>query len=138
MLHLASVFALITLAPIVNALWPAPRTLSTGSTALRLSDGFNINVNVNGAPSDLTDAVLRSKQMLSNDKLQMLVVGRGANNSASVQAAMQLKTLKVSLVGNTKVKSIAEEAIADITQRSEGYSLEVPADGSDAKLTANS
>jgi hexosaminidase len=140
MLHLVPLLALTAfIAPAnVAALWPVPRTLETGSSALRLSSGFSIKINVKGAPSDLTDAVTRSKQLLANDKLEMLVVGRGANNSATVNSAKQLKTLTLSLVGNAKAKSIAEEAVVDITQRSEGYTLQVPADGSDAKLTANS
>lgn len=122
----------------VAALWPVPRSLSTGSTPLRLASGFKIALDIKNPPSDLNDAVTRSKKLLASDKLEMLVVGRGANNTAAVKGAKQLGTLTLSLEGNAKVNSISEEAIVDITQRSEGYTLNIPADGSEAKLTANS
>lgn len=122
----------------VAALWPVPRSLSTGSTPLRLSNGFKIQLNIKNPPSDLEDAVTRSKTLLANDKLEMLVVGRGASSMDAVKSAKQLQTLTLSLEKNAKVNSISEEAVVDITQRSEGYALMVPADGSDATLTANS
>lgn len=122
----------------VASLWPAPRLLSTGPSALRLSSGFNIKLNIDNAPKDLQDAVTRSKNFLANDKLQSLVVDRGASNAAAVKTAKQLQTLTLSLEKNAKVNSISTEAVADINQRSEEYILNVPADGSDATLTANS
>lgn len=36
------------------------------------------------------------------------------------------------------MNSIAEESVKEITSRSEGYTLSIPADGSSAVLTANS
>lgn len=140
MVYLAPLFAFTALiAPAsVAGLWPVPRSLSTGSTPLRLSQGFNIQLDINNAPSDLKDAVSRSKTLLTNDKLEMLVVGRGANNTAAVKSAKQLNTLTLSLEGKGPVNSISEEAVLDVTQRSEEYQLVVPADGSSAKLTANS
>jgi len=122
----------------VDALWPAPKSLSTGSSALRLSSGFNIQLNIKNAPSDLKDAVKRSSQLLKNDKLEMLAVGRGSKNAAAVKSAKQLKTLTLLLNGNAQAKSISDEAVADLTTRKEAYALKVPADGSGATLTADS
>lgn len=121
------------------ALWPLPRQISTGTTALKLSPGFNINLSgVKHAPKDLTDAVERTKSFLRNDKLQALVVDRGASSAGAVQAAKSLKSLTISLVTSSPVKSISEEAVAPLESRVDAYTLIVPADGSDAVLQANS
>ncbi|KIJ54523.1 glycoside hydrolase family 20 protein [Sphaerobolus stellatus SS14] len=140
MVRFASLLAIVALVVpnSVNALWPAPKSLSTGSTALRLAGGFNIKLNIANAPSDLNDAVQRTKQLLQNDKLQMLTVGRGANNTAAVKSSKQLNSLTLSLNKNAKVQSISTEAVADLTQRKEEYSLHIPSDGSAATLTADS
>ncbi|KAF8574222.1 glycoside hydrolase family 20 protein [Ramaria rubella] len=138
MVLIVTLFALAAFVGPAAALWPVPRSLSTGSTPLRLSNGFNIKLNIKNPSGDLVDAVSRGMKLLVNDRLQILVVDRGASNSAAVKAAKQLRTLTLSLEGNAPVRSISEEAVLDITQRSEEYILVVPADGSDAKLTANS
>lgn len=119
-------------------LWPMPTNLKTGTTPLRLSSSFAIDVHVSNAPSDLSDAVARTKAFLVQDKLQRLVVGRGASDAQGVQAAKTLSTLSVSIVGSRPVQSISKEAILDLSERSEAYSLTVPSDGSEAKLTAES
>lgn len=121
------------------ALWPLPRQISTGTTALTLSPKFNIKLSgVKNAPKDLTDAVERTRSFLRTDKLQALVVDRGASSAGAVGAAKSLKSLTVSLVSSSPVKSISEEAVAPLESRVEGYTLTVPADGSDAVLQANS
>lgn len=122
----------------VVGLWPVPRNLSAGTTPLRLSASFSINVNIPNAPSDLFDAVARTETFLKQDKLQRLVVGRGMNDSQRIQAAQTLASMSISIVGSRRVQSISSEAILDLTERSEGYTLTVPSDGSRAELTAAS
>ncbi|KIJ54483.1 glycoside hydrolase family 20 protein [Sphaerobolus stellatus SS14] len=122
----------------VAGLWPMPGNLAMGSTALRLSPSFSIAVNVKNPPSDLMDAVSRTTSALFNDKLQRLVVGRGVNDTARIQAAKVLSQLKLSIVGSRAVQSISAEATAPFETRSESYSLTVPADGSAASITAAS
>ncbi|TFK70530.1 N-acetylhexosaminidase [Pluteus cervinus] len=157
MLLPSTVLLSIFLAPAVNALWPLPQQLTTGSTPLRLSNGFDIKFKgINNPPQDLKDAVSRTEKFLSNDKLQALVADRGASSASQIQRAKQLTSLVLSLdstgghhkraadatantnsLGN-KIKSISDEAVAPIGQRSEGYTLTIPADGSAAVLSANS
>ena len=131
---------LLALAPAggVFGLWPQPRSLETGSTALKLASNFDIQVNVQHAPSDLSAAVSRTRSFLKNDKLGRLVVGRGSSDSGALNQAKALKTLQLSLSKGAAVRSIAEEARREIGTRSEEYVLSIPADGSEAALTANS
>lgn len=139
-MHQALVFVglLLALSGNVAALWPRPSTISTGSTRLRLSPQFSIDIAIKNAPKDLQDAVTRTKDFISNDKLQLLVPDRGASLASSLKTAKQLTTLTVSLTGNRPVKSISDEAVADLTERDESYTLHVPNDGSNAQLSANS
>ena len=120
------------------ALWPIPTTLSTGTTPLVLSAGFYIGVDIDGAPSDLYDAVGQAQYYLDTDKLGRLVVGRGANDSAALKNAHTLPSLQLSLAPGAKADSIATESVKPLGDRSEEYVLTVPTDGSPAKLTANS
>ncbi|EIW81469.1 glycoside hydrolase family 20 protein [Coniophora puteana RWD-64-598 SS2] len=120
------------------ALWPIPRNMTSGSTALKLDHGFNIEVDVQQAPSDLHDAVQQAQKYLENDKLGRLVVGRGSNDSTAISGAKSVKKLKLSLEDGASVKSITDESRAKFEDRIEGYKLSIPADGSDATLVANS
>ncbi|KAF8993489.1 beta-hexosaminidase [Cyathus striatus] len=121
------------------ALWPIPQQITTGTTPLRLSSGFSIKLSgIKNAPTDLNDAVSRTKGFLQNDKLQALVPDRGASSAGAVKGAKTIKSLTLSLTSGEATKSIAEEAVAEIGTRSEGYTLTIPADGSDATLQANS
>ena len=122
----------------VAGLWPIPRNLQTGTTALRLSPSFAINVNVMNPPTDLMNAVSRAKNAIFSDKLGRLVVGRGANDTQRIQAAKVLSQLNLSITGTRPVKSISTEAAAPVESRSEGYSLTLPADGSAASIKAES
>jgi len=134
-------FALLVLVSVtqgVAALWPIPRSLSAGTTALRLSPSFSINVNVPNTPSDLMDAVSRAKTSLFGDQLQRLVVGRGINDTQRIKAAKVLSSINLSITGTRPVQSIMSEATLPMESRSEGYSLKVPSDGSSATLTADS
>ena len=125
------------------ALWPIPRKLSTGSTPLLLSDSFAIDLSdVECPPKDLKHAVARTQVHLKSDKLERLVVGRGVADVHSLVGANILQRLKISLGPNfdetNGLASISEEATKPIEERSEGYTLTIPADGSDATLSANS
>jgi hexosaminidase len=122
------------------ALWPQPRQITTGTTPLKLAPGFSIKVTgIKNVPSDLTAAISRSKGQLTSDKLQPLVVDRGASSTGVVKSAKTLKSLSVSLLSTAgPVKSISEEAVLPFESRREGYTLVIPADGSDATLKANS
>jgi hexosaminidase len=130
--------ALLAFTP-ASALWPLPTSLQTGSTGLRLAPNFKIKLSVQRAPADLQAAVTRTEGYLKTDKLERLVVGRGANDSSAIRSAKQLTSLTVSLI-STKgtVRSISEEAMDELESRDEAYSLTVPGDGSVATLTANS
>jgi hexosaminidase len=130
---------LIAVAPWgVQALWPIPRSLQTGSSLLKLSPSFHITINIHNPPQDLLDAVTRTKNYIHTDKLQRLVVGRGANDSGALAHTRTLPGLSVSLNCTTVPRAIAVEAVQPLAARSEGYSLHVPDDGSSAVLTANS
>ncbi|KAG6896990.1 hypothetical protein C0992_004770 [Termitomyces sp. T32_za158] len=122
----------------VLGLWPIPRNLELGTTFLKLAPTFDIEIDFNNAPQDLLDAVSRTKGYLQTDKLQRLVVGRGEKDSAAVGQALELSSLSISLTSNTEPRPIATEATLPLETRSEGYSLDVPSDGSPATLTANS
>ena len=116
-----------------------PKSIQTGSTAVRLAPHFNIEVAVKNAPKDLHDAVSRTKAYLENDKLERLVVGRGSSDSSAIACAIQLHSLVVSLTPNSgDVRSISDEAKNDLESRDEAYTLSVPDDGSAATLKANS
>ncbi|GJJ15499.1 hypothetical protein Clacol_009777 [Clathrus columnatus] len=119
-------------------LWPMPSNLNAGSSLLRLSPEFSIVVDVQDAPSDLTQAVQRATTYIQQDKLQRLVVGRGATDAQSIAKAPGLSKLTLSLTGKRPTQSISTEAISLLEDRSESYSLTVPADGSSATLTADS
>ncbi|KIL67750.1 glycoside hydrolase family 20 protein [Amanita muscaria Koide BX008] len=124
-------------APSVTALWPQPQQITTGTTPLRLSPGFSIQLsNINGAPQDLRDAITRTKQYLQKDNLQILAPDRGASNAGAISKANTLSKLTLSLDGGT-VTSISQEAVKPLESRVEGYSLSIPANGGEAVLSAN-
>lgn len=137
MLILTAVTALLAISPTALALWPQPRDIKTGTTPLRLSQSFAIKINTQNTPKDLLEAVVRTREYLHKDKLRILVPDRGASLKSSVANAKALGCLNLVLTSRT-VRSISEEAIAPIGTRDEGYTLNVPSDGSDATLTASS
>ncbi|KAJ6622696.1 N-acetylhexosaminidase [Mycena sp. CBHHK59/15] len=126
--------------PSTFALWPLPTGLSTGTTPLRLGKGFDIKISIPNAPSDLVAAVGRAQALLANDKLQALVIDRGASSATAIASAKSLPSLTLSLASTHKgpVRSISMEAVDPIESRVESYTLIVPADGSGAVLKANS
>ncbi|KAF9005518.1 N-acetylhexosaminidase [Cyathus striatus] len=122
----------------VFSLWPIPRSLQTGTSFLKLSSGFDISLDLNNVPSDLSDAASRSLAHIRSDKLERLTVGRGANDAKAISSAPSISRLSVSLSKGATIRPIAQEAVQPLGKRSEGYSLIVPADGTQATLTANS
>lgn len=131
------ILTLLVFLPFSFCLWPIPRSLQTGSTPIVLSKNFNI-VGLRNSPADLDAAISRTLGYIHNDKLQRLVVGRASADVAQLQGAKQLPSLVLSLPADVKVNSITEEAIKPLGSRSEEYTLQVPADGSIATLSANS
>jgi hexosaminidase len=122
----------------VLALWPIPRSLQTGSSFVKLSPSFDIELNgISKPPSDLVDAISRTMCHLKKDRLQRLVVGRGDIDRGDVAKAPTLSKLKLSLNGG-QVRSIMEEATKPIGNRSEEYSLSVPSNGDAATISAKS
>lgn len=140
MLKLNILTALLAVAAPAVALWPQPRQLSTGTTPLKLSSEFDIKLSgVSSAPRDLLDAIKRAKSQLKGDKHAILTPDRGAAKAGAVKAAKSLKSLTVSYTEKgKKATSISEEASSPLESRQEGYTLNVPADGSTATLSANS
>lgn len=129
--------ALALVAP-AAALWPLPRQFTAGNDTLRLSNSFSFVLNVPDAPSDLTDALSRTASFLNSDNLAPLTPDRGATIDAS--SSPQLQQLVLSLANTSdlsNVSSIAEEVQKPLSERDEGYVLDVPNDGSNATLTAN-
>ncbi|KAI0036191.1 N-acetylhexosaminidase [Vararia minispora EC-137] len=119
------------------ALWPQQRNLQTGSSALKLAPSFHITTTIHNAPEDLHDAVLRTLEFLKMDKLGRLVVGRGSGDATVVSRARTLSSLTLSLSEGSEINSIATEVRKALEDRDEAYTLHVPADGSDATMTAN-
>ena len=122
----------------VTALWPLPRSMQTGTTPLILSQNFQVSVNNSVFPEDLLEAIAQMEHYLWNDRLERLVVGRGAADAQAIAGAEVLTSLTVTLVHNGPALSVAQEAIDYPENRDEEYSLIVPTDGSPAVLTANS
>ncbi|KAH8114178.1 N-acetylhexosaminidase, partial [Phellopilus nigrolimitatus] len=123
------------------ALWPRPRSLVSGSSAIKLTSDFSINATFPSVPEDLTAAISRTQSYLQNDELERLVVGRGASDAPTVQAAQELELLTVSLTpsgANNTPESITEVSQKALGDRDESYTLSIPSDGSSATLLANS
>lgn len=123
-----------------DALWPQPRSLQEGSTALKLSGSFDITIDghIHNAPTDLHQAVLQAKNYVKQDKLGRLVVGRGAVDVPAYSKAKSLSKLTLTLGSGAVAHPIATEAQKAPEARDEAYTLHVPSDGSGATLSANS
>ncbi|KAL0064301.1 Glucosamine-6-phosphate isomerase (Glucosamine-6-phosphate deaminase) (GNPDA) (GlcN6P deaminase) [Marasmius tenuissimus] len=122
------------------AIWPRPQTMTVGSKALKISSSFDITLSgISNVPQDLLDAISQTKSAIKNDKLERLVVGRGAADATIKAGAKELGKLVVSLEGvKGNVRGISEEAVDAIENRIEEYTLDIPADGSAATLKAKS
>ncbi|OJA15942.1 hypothetical protein AZE42_02651 [Rhizopogon vesiculosus] len=110
---------------------------SRWTTALKVSPSFYFDVQVEGAPADLYDTVGQARYYLETDQLGCLV-GRGANDTATLASAKTLSFLQLSLTSSATVESIASKAVKPLGTRTEEYELMIPADRSTVTLTANS
>ena len=128
------VLAALLAGSFVGALWPLPRSITTGSTGLVLSPAFEVQVK-GPYSGDLQSAVARTLSYIQNDKHERLVVGRGSVDAAAIKSAKQLCSLVVS---SKDSNTIATEARAPLGTREEAYDLNIPSDGSPATLSANS
>ncbi|EJC98475.1 beta-hexosaminidase [Fomitiporia mediterranea MF3/22] len=124
---------------IAHAIWPIPRSISTGHETLLLYQDFEIFSGLSETPLDLLDAINRTETRLFNDNHGRLVVGRGSSDKASFRSAKTLLSLRLTLnnENGSSIRDISEEAITPLDARNEGYTLSVPADGSDAILEAS-
>jgi hexosaminidase len=137
MLALPNLLTLVLLITPALCLWPIPRSLEKGDTAIKLSNNFNIKVDIHHAPKDLIDAVARTIIYIKHDKHRRLVPGRGASDGVAIQQAKFLWTLTLTLHQGATIRSIAEEAVQEIGSRNESYTLLIPEHGP-AILAANS
>lgn len=137
---------LLTLISPSLALWPQPTSIQTGSSGLLLSPNFTFTLDSSlraSAPSDLIDALSRASTHLYTDKLERVVVGRGSGDFNITSTAPTLTSLTISLAPTEEdgtyatILSITEEAQKKLGERDEGYSLAIPADGTNALLSAN-
>jgi hexosaminidase len=130
------------------ALWPQPSKLQTGTSALRLAPNttFKIIVDVANPPADLLAAVRRTHAYLFTDDLARLVPSHGAEDLPALSHSKALPglTLRLQSQGETGEgygvvsREIALEARTYILLRQEEYTLDVPADGTEAVLSAAS
>jgi hypothetical protein len=132
-----------------HALWPQPSKLQTGTSALRLASNttFKITVDVANAPADLLAAVQRTRAYLFTDNLARLVPSRGAEDLPALSHAKAIPGLTLRLLAQGDAtgegsgvvsREIALEARTYILDRQEAYVLNVPADGTEAMLSAAS
>ena len=131
---------LVTVAAVSSAaaLWPMPRSLTTGFTPLKLSDDFAIRLDIPNPPNDVVVAVATANAQLRDDAFQRLVVGRATADAAVIAHASTLQSLSISLTEDAAVRPIAVEAIVPFESRSESYQMNIPHNGRQATLTANS
>ena len=134
------VLLILSLAHLTLALWPVPRNLKTGTNLVKLSSSFEISVSLPAeAPRDLLSAIQRTKDHLANDKHRRLTPTRGEEDRSALPSTPTLALLELSIPASAgRVASIAEKAVKDISRRDEAYSLHLPADGSLARISANS
>ncbi|EJC98416.1 uncharacterized protein FOMMEDRAFT_31874 [Fomitiporia mediterranea MF3/22] len=74
---------------------------------------------------------------LHNDKLQPLNVDRGVSLAGIISFSPQLTSLQLYLTDASSGTTISEEVVKPPKERDESYSLNIPAEGGEAKLTAN-
>ncbi|GAA5866405.1 hypothetical protein JCM1840_001305 [Sporobolomyces johnsonii] len=121
------------------ALWPAPRSLKTGSTPVQLGQGFEIVLSEGlsgAAPSDLVAAVELAMEQVKKDRLERLIVGRGESDRDAVSKSPTLSKLELELVSlsssasASNVSSISEEAHKPYEELDESYTLSIPSTSS--------
>ncbi|KAI9062158.1 glycoside hydrolase family 20 protein [Trametes sanguinea] len=121
------------------AIWPIPRSLSTGTSPVKLSPDFVINLRgLSNPPADLVSAISRTHSRLHSDSLERLVLGRGSGDAQAIGQAHLLSSLTASLQHGSPVRSIAEETTLAFDNKSESYELSIPDNHAGATLIANS
>lgn len=133
----AQLFCLLRNYP-ANALWPIPRSLVSGSTAVRLSPYFSIQLEIQHPPADIVSAAARTQARLVTDTFERLVLGRGSADLHLLPGAHVLTSLTLVIDGSSPVQSIAEETNQPIDSKSESYSLSISHRRTDAIIKANS
>ncbi|KAL5522576.1 hypothetical protein ACEPAG_8593 [Sanghuangporus baumii] len=142
-LSASCVWLILVLALDAYAIWPRPRSMTSGTQALRLSPNFTVTPTFDSSnSSDITSAIMRVQALIQSDNLGRLVVGRGSSDASAIQTADELDSLELSLNGVNSsgpgsVPSIAIEAQKPLSERDESYTLMIPSDGSAATLSAN-
>ena len=131
-----SVLAVFLLPALAKALWPIPRSMSTGNATLKLHSNFAIKVDIPNAPKDLLEAVSRTSDHLKTGRFERLVVGRGSVDAPLVADASELLSLVLSVSEGLPIKSIAQETTKRIDEKNESYTLTIPQKG-EAVLKAN-
>ncbi|KAM5540681.1 hypothetical protein V8D89_005712 [Ganoderma adspersum] len=134
----AALLILVFLQGFTAALWPIPRSLSSGTTPIKLPPGFDIHLDIPNPPSDLVSAVSRTISRTTTDSFQRLVVGRSATDARAVESARTLPSLLLSLHPGSPVRSISDETNQPVTSKSEGYSLSISHAVPSATLVAQS
>ncbi|KAH9848284.1 N-acetylhexosaminidase [Lenzites betulinus] len=122
----------------VAGLWPIPKTLSTGTSAVKLSPSFIIRLDLSSAaPEDLLAAISRSQSRLHSDEFERLVLGRSSADAKAVERAHVLTSLSVTLRPGSLVRDIAQETTRTLDEKDESYELRIPDSQSQAALVAN-
>ena len=93
------------------ALWPQPRDLRLGSTALLLSADFEIDLGKQDVPQDVKEAVERTRHHLYTDNLERLVVGRCSADTLALDGASMLPALIVELGPGVRTTDAALNAL---------------------------
>ncbi|KAI0816052.1 N-acetylhexosaminidase [Trametes gibbosa] len=120
-----------------SGLWPIPRSLSTGASAVKLSPDFVIRLDVPHPPEDVRAAMSRSQSRLHSDTFQRLALGRSSADTNAVKHAHVLTALSITLHPGSSVRDIAQETTRAIDQKDESYELRIPISQPEATLIAN-
>ncbi|BGO94733.1 Glucosamine-6-phosphate isomerase (Glucosamine-6-phosphate deaminase) (GNPDA) (GlcN6P deaminase) [Rhodotorula toruloides] len=111
------------------ALWPRPRSLSTGSSFIRLGDSFEVVAEQGELAKELerrlAKAIARTSRHLQHDRLRRLTPDRGESDRPQVENAPILSRLFLSL--NSTVVGTLEDEVVNLYTLDESYSLSVPA-----------
>ena len=134
-------YALLSQATQICAVWPLPRQFNTGSVGLRLGNNFSIHLSgplEYNAPPDLRDAISRTLVELRDNRMERLSVGGASADAFRLSHAESLNTLRLEITSPTshQIPSISQNSILPLGERNEAYTLRIPSDGSAATLKA--
>lgn len=124
------------------ALWPQPQGYEQGSTIVKLQHDFAVTYDIPSViiPTDLQEAVHRTRKAIKASKHKYLApLGHGPLDGANVKwNEVLLKNLILTIPSTARpVRSIEEESVVALEERSEGYQLFLPDDGSPATINAS-